>query len=198
MITYLEGSIKDIDGRCITLLAGQVGYGILVVDPISLSIGQNISFFIRLVWHQEEGPQLYGFLDKQERVVFDLVTSCSGCGPKIALATLETMKPGIFIRAVEEHDTALLSSISGVGKKKAESMVLYLKDKVAKLISKGFIVDNQSSLSVLKDVSGVLASLGYSQKEITAATAWAREELSLHASFDEYLKKALAYLSKQL
>lgn len=197
MIAYLEGVIKEIDNQLVIININGVGYGVSVINNSSFIVGATISLYIRLCWHQDEGPILYGFKSKDERVVFDLITSCSGVGPKIGLAALEVMSPDVFLQAIIEKDIKLLSTVSGIGAKKAESMILQLKDKVAKLIDEGFQIKEAAGLGAFKDLSGVLTSLGYSQKEISPAIDYAREQLPASSSFDECLRKALSYLSKK-
>ena len=85
-------------------------------------------------WNQDNGPTLYGFNSILEKTVFLLIISCSGIGPKIGLAVLHHLEPATFVQAIIEENIKVLSSISGIGAKKAEQICVALKHKVAKLL----------------------------------------------------------------
>lgn len=198
MITFLQGIVQCVEGNVVTLHVGDIGFGISVVDPHYFIVGEKAQIHVRLVWHQEDGPQLYGFKSAQQRTIFDLVTTCSGFGPKIALAVLQTMQPFDFISAIISNNKKILSSVPGIGEKKAEIMILQLKTKVKKLLETDFPLEEQKSLMNFKELSSVLLSLGYSQKEIAHATSYVNQNLSGNYSFDEYVRKALTFLAKKI
>ena len=201
MITFLRGIIKDINDSTLTLDVQGIGYGVTVCNSTAFIIGEKAELFIQLIWHQEQGPHLFGFTTHTEKTIFCLITSCSGFGPKAALAILQAMTPSAFIEAIELGNTKALSAVNGVGTKKAESIILHLKDKVHKLIQQGFCAaqSTTSSLSVsdIKNLTDVLNSLGYSAREISDALTYVRSQGSAYA-FDELLRKSLSFLSKRL
>ncbi len=151
-------------------------------------------------WNQEQGPSLFGFLSELEKTVFLLIISCSGIGPKIALAALGELTPAQFLQAIQEGNTKALSSVSGIGAKKAEQMILNLKDKVTKLIQTQGIIgtsDETNALAQWSNVTQVLQSLNYSKGEIEAAMRYIGKECAGRSlPFDELLRKALSFLSK--
>ncbi len=199
MITSLTGIVKEIAPRFIVIDIGGIGFGTWVADEQIFTLGQSTSVIIYFHWNQENGPQLYGFTHQAARVAFCLIISCSGLGPKIGLAVLASMTPQQFFQAIMLADTKALSSINGIGLKKAESMIMHLKDKVAKLSP----VDSQSfqgsRLTTIKEVSDALGSLNYSRQEITAALQYVKEQCEIEkCSFDELLRKGLSFLAKRL
>jgi Holliday junction DNA helicase RuvA len=133
VITFLEGKLTSaLPTQAIVDVSG-VGYEVFI--PLSSydelpSAGQPIRILTHL--HvREDAHVLYGFMTAAERDLFRLlVNNVSGIGPKLALAVLSGMSVTNFKAAVVNSDVALLSKISGVGKKTAERMVLELKDKV--------------------------------------------------------------------
>lgn len=78
----------------------------------------------------ETGPILFGFADSRERLLFRKLTSVKGIGGKIALSLLRSLTMGEFVGALQRGDTALLSSVPGVGKKTAERLCFELKGKL--------------------------------------------------------------------
>jgi holliday junction DNA helicase RuvA len=198
MIAYLSGKVKDFRQSSITLVVSGVGFLIHVPDQYNFQTDEDIFLEIYSHYNQENGYQFFGFKTKDEKNVFSLILGCSGVGPKIGLATLTMLSPSVFISAIMTEDLKTLSSIDGVGRKKAESIILQLKDKVSKvqLSSSSSIPQAASSI---KQLSEVLTSLGYGRQEISITIERLKEAQALNSkiSFDELVRKALALLSKK-
>jgi holliday junction DNA helicase RuvA len=79
---------------------------------------------------REDALQLFGFGDASERAFFRLLLGVSGIGPKLALAIVSAYPPEQLERAIASQDVALLASVSGVGRKTAQRIVVDLKDRV--------------------------------------------------------------------
>lgn len=198
MINSLSGIVKAIQPKCITLEPKNTGIGFAVFVPYEaqIALGTEVELFTTLQWHQEQGPLLYGFLSELERTIFLCIISCSGIGPKIGLAVLEAMTPEDFLQAIMQEEVKSLSAISGIGKKKAEQMILSLKDKVAKLVEKGVVLSSDSKLKQWQQVSEVLGSLNYSRQEITQVLSHLKTSVDASLPFDQLLRKALSHLSR--
>ena len=80
---------------------------------------------------KEDGWALFGFDQPGERTVFQRLLGASGFGPKLALATLSALGPERTVRSIRERDLTALSSVSGIGRKKAERLVVELQDRFA-------------------------------------------------------------------
>src|SRR3954469_7049039 len=133
MITFLNGKlVAALPTQAIVDVNG-VGYEVLI--PLSSydklpAVGQPIHILTHLAV-REDAHILYGFMTAAERDLFRLlVNNVSGIGPKLGLAVLSGMSVSNFKAAVVHSDVAVLSKISGLGKKTAERIVLELKDKV--------------------------------------------------------------------
>jgi Holliday junction DNA helicase, RuvA subunit len=118
----IDGAVVDVGGvglsvQCTpaTLAALRVG------DPAHLPT----SLIVR-----EDSLTLYGFADEDERVVFELLQTASGIGPRLALAVLATHTPNGLRRAVAAEDLNALMKVSGIGRKGAQRLVLELKDRL--------------------------------------------------------------------
>ena len=103
-----------------------------------------------------------------------------------------------FLTAVQTGNEKALSSVSGIGPKKAEQMMVQLKHKVAKLIDSGITITGSPELEQRSDIAQVLKSLNYSKPEITAAMQHIQERYAgAHVAFDQLVRHALSFLSKK-
>ena len=78
-------------------------------------------------WNAENGPSFYGFTTPFDKTVFTHIMQCPGIGPKIALTALASIGASGILEAIQCGDIKRLSSINGVGTKKAEQIILHLK-----------------------------------------------------------------------
>ena len=140
MIAYVRGRLaaKSAD-RVVVETAGGVGYEVTVPLGVMARLpgaGTEVTLATELVV-REDGWSLYGFLDESERRFFQRLTSVSGVGPKLAVAVMSALGVERGARAVREKNIALLSSVSGIGRKTAERLALELGDKVDEFVDGG-------------------------------------------------------------
>ena len=132
MIASLTGEITGRSGDLVVVLTdGGVGYEVAVPAGVLARLpadGKRTRLYTELVV-REDAWLLYGFDNPSERVVFQRLLGASGFGPKLALALLSALGPDRTVRAIRDRDLALLSSVSGIGRKKAERLVLELQDR---------------------------------------------------------------------
>jgi len=133
VIAHVRGRLaaKAAD-RVVVETAGGVGYEVVVPLGVMERLpppGAEVTLATELVV-REDGWALYGFLDEAERRFFQRLTSVSGVGPKLGVALLSALGVERGARAVRDKNIALLSSVSGIGKKTAERLALELSDKV--------------------------------------------------------------------
>ncbi len=196
MITFLEGSIEEKMPTRVVLNVGGVGYEIFV--PLSTSDGMPaVGEICRLLIHdcpREDQHLLFGFLRERERKAFLMLTGVSGIGPKLALTTLSGIPVQDFCHAVSAGDTRRLSSISGVGKRLAERMVVELRDRVLEIsdaISAGGVSPATTDRRGGDAVAALLA-LGYRAAEADRMVAVAIRSLDAEATVEHVIRKALA------
>lgn len=136
MIAALAGTLAERDGEAIVIQTpGGVGYEVTV--PLGVferlpAQGQPVALHTELVV-REDGWTLYGFDTAQERRVFQRLLGASGFGPRLALALLSALGPDRTVRSIQERNLAALATVPGIGKKKAERLVLELQDRFADL-----------------------------------------------------------------
>jgi Holliday junction DNA helicase RuvA len=146
MLAYLEGIIKERqNGEMIVLVGsgpqGFVGYQVKTPDhPRYETFIPGDRAEIYLYSHvREDAFDLFGFLSTHEKNLFTTLLAVSGVGPKMALGLLSHTDDVNLIDMILSEDKAGLTSISGVGKKTAERIVLELKDVIQKKIESGLL-----------------------------------------------------------
>lgn len=204
MIAHLRGTLveKSLD-RVVIECAG-VGYGVIVSLNTLAELPQP-GGEVTLRTHlsiREDAHVLYGFAGEAERRAFELCTSVSGIGPKLAIALLSTLRPEALADAVRAGDVARLSKTPGIGKRTAERIVVELKDRIDKAglgtVAGSKIAATPTAPGRLTGsaatVAGALVNLGYRADEAERA---AKEAVAAHegAPLEALLKEALRALS---
>jgi Holliday junction DNA helicase RuvA len=132
VIARVTGVLAERAGEAIVVETdGGVGYALTVPAGVAERLpapGARVSLYTELVV-KEDGWALFGFDRPVERMVFQRLLDASGFGPKLALAVLSALGPERTVRSILSRDLAVLSSVSGIGRKKAERLVLELQDK---------------------------------------------------------------------
>lgn len=200
MVDYFTGIVKEINEQEIVLDIGAIGITLQVAKSHAFAKDNPIKMYSYLHWNAENGPSMFGFSNVMERSIFKIIIGCSGIGPKIALAILADLGAQSFIHAISTGDDQALSKVSGIGKKKAEQIIVQLKHKVANLIETGTVdVSDMKEVAHFNDVSLALQSLNYSRIEIGRAMEFVKKNIKGEsATFDMLLRQALAYLAKQI
>jgi len=197
MISHLNGIIEHIDQNHVVIEVGNIGYHVKVPSSVLNRLpqaGEKIKLFtIQVV--REDDISLYGFLNKEERSLFSLFLSVSGIGPKLALALISGFSIERLVTAIAQGDIALLSSISGIGRKTAERIVVELKEKIGKayaLKPSEMTAGLKGDQLLVSDSISALIALGYSPRE--AREAIMRLNLEGAKSVEAVIKEALKAL----
>lgn len=197
MISHISGTIKSVSDQAIVVDMNGLGLNVAVAQESGYQVGCSVALYAYMHWNQEQGPSLYGFSSELEKAVFLMVIDCSGVGPKIGLAVLNSLGAERFLEILQSADERALSKVSGIGPKKAEQMIVQLKHKVGKLLDKGFKVTGSAQITNWQNVQEVLESLNYSRAETAATMRHLREsETDAALPFDNLIRKALSFLAK--
>jgi Holliday junction DNA helicase RuvA len=136
MIATLTGTLTEREGETVVIeTAGGVGYAVAVPLGVFERLpprGARCSLFTELVI-REDSWTLFGFDSAAERTIFQRLLSATGLGPRLALAILSTLGPDRAVRSIRGKDIAALSTVSGIGKKRAEKLVVELSDRFGDL-----------------------------------------------------------------
>jgi Holliday junction DNA helicase RuvA len=189
MIASLRGEITQIEDNALILEVSGVGLRVFVPKPLTtkFSSGEIVLLQTHLVV-RETDLSLYGFETASDRQLFLTLLGVDGVGPKLALAVLSTMTLDAVQRAVFSDEPDLLSRVPGVGKKTAQKMQLYLKDRLkpASGLEKFASMSDSDS-----EVLAALTALGYSVVE--AQTALQSLPKDAPDDVEEKLRLALGY-----
>ena len=133
MIVSLRGVVADADADKVVIETGGLGYGVLVPGRLASALSRRVGdeVFVHTYLHvRDDALQLYGFESPRERRFFVTLIGVSGVGPKVALAILSAYSVSDLETAVVRGDDKRFESISGIGRKLAQRLVIELKDKV--------------------------------------------------------------------
>ena len=131
MIYSLTGKISRIDENTIVVDTGTIAFEVIcsaytIFDLAQTNEPQTILTYLQV---REDGMTLFGFLNRQEKNLFNELIQVSGVGPRLAITILSGLSVDEIVRAVASGDVKLLSSIKGLGKKTTERIVLDLGTK---------------------------------------------------------------------
>jgi holliday junction DNA helicase RuvA len=197
LIAFIEGIVVTTRENSAIISVGGFGMEVLCPRPTleKCATGKPI----RLETHfqvREDGMTLFGFVDSDSLEVFRLLLSVSGVGPKLALAALSTYNTSVLATAILNEDDKMLSSISGVGKKTAERIVLELKNKFPAhltVTAKGNRPAPSSDNPQFVDAVEALVALGYREAQVRNVVAGLLE-VEAEAGADVLIRKALSKL----
>jgi Holliday junction DNA helicase RuvA len=160
MIAHLRGRLFSKQPGQAIVEAGGVGYDVTISVPTFTALpqeGAEVSLFIH-TQVREDILALFGFLDRQEKRLFERLITVSGVGPKLAVTILSGLNSERTVSAIRAQDHATLTLIPGVGKKLAERLVVELKDKLEDLATAPAVA---SVGPAADDVLSALLNLGY-------------------------------------
>ena len=192
MIAHLRGKlISKQPGQAIVEAAG-VGYDVTISVPTFTalpSLGQEASLHIH-TQVSEDQIALFGFLETEEKRLFERLITVSGVGPKLAIKILSGLSSDRTVQAIRGQDHAQLVRIPGVGRKLAERLVVELKDKLDDFAVAPAQVSVQGA--AVDDVLSALVNLGYqrlaAEKAIEQVVA---KERNLAGDFDGLFRGTL-------
>lgn len=202
MYDYIKGALTNksnsAKGFSITIETSN-GIGFLLEitgrDFNKLSQNEETKIYTVLI-HKEDKMSLCGFSQREDRDIFNILTSVSGVGSKMALTLLDEFQSSELIGFVIKGEYKELTRAKGVGPKLAQKIILELKDKLmnyqkSEPISVSTVQNNQN----IDDAITVLTSFGYEKNEIKTAITKAVTLVKENATAEEILKESLKVLS---
>ncbi len=200
MIASLNGilSHKSTD-HAVVDVAG-VGYRVVIsLNSFSRLPALNEKVFLWIhTAVREDDISLFGFVDEQERKVFQKLILVNGIGPRLALTILSGIGPRDLVDALHREDLARLTSISGIGKKTAERMILDLKDKLLGLLGEPLSSSSAGGGGfggrVYDEALSALLNLGYTRP--TAEKTLAGIKIGVDVPLEAVVRRALQSLSE--
>jgi Holliday junction DNA helicase RuvA len=144
MIEYIKGILTDLNPTEAVVEAAGIGYGIAITLPTySALVGKEASgdaaqnsepvkLYITEVI-REDTHEIYGFVTKAERQLFELLMTVSGIGAATARMILSAFSAEELRMLIATGNAKAMSKVKGLGTKTAQRIIVDLKDKALKL-----------------------------------------------------------------
>lgn len=169
MISSVRGKVLEIALDHAVVEVGGVGLEVRTTPATlaALRRGEEAQLATALVV-REDSLTLFGFADAHARQLFTLLTTVSGIGPRLAMATLSVLEPDALRTALADGNISALTQVPGIGRKGAERLIIELRDKVGALPNLGSPVANGAHTSngaVRHSVVEALLGLGFTGRQ---------------------------------
>jgi len=162
MIVAIDGRVVKKDTARVDIkLSSGITYGVFISLNTSYKItNENIELFIKEVI-KEDSYSMYGFIDNDEKVLFEQLIKLNGIGPKVAMNVCSTYTPNEFFNIIHLRDINAIKKISGIGPKVANRMILELAN---------VLVDADSEIlsSFFREATDALLGLGFNKSKISS------------------------------
>jgi holliday junction DNA helicase RuvA len=198
MIAFVRGQLAATTLAAAVVEVGGVGLQLHCTPNTlaALTVGELVRLPTSLVV-REDSLTLYGFLNEDEKTMFEMLQTASGVGPKVAQTMLAVMSPDSLRNAILNDDPKALTQVPGVGQKGAQRIILELKDRLTK---SGSAVASSAPTATANGWQGQvllgLTSLGWSQREAEAALAAVSADAGATPDVARMLRAALQTLGK--
>lgn len=210
MISYLKGILAakgelPTGGAYWVVDVQGVGYQVLTSERGAAQAGpveSPIQVFTSLIV-REDLMQLVGFLTREERELFEILSSASGVGVKVALAVMSALSVSEIAGAIVSGDHKRLTMAKGVGPKLAQKLTIELKDKLTQWRGSRFTgamaqaaegYQTLPDIPAIQEAETVLVSLGYSLHEVQTALLNLGKTIE-SAAAEDVLQQALKWLA---
>jgi len=192
MIAKLTGKIDEVFEDHAILDVSGVGYQVFASSSTLAHCRNVVSTSLFIETHvREDHIHLYGFLNIEDKQAFQHLQTVSGIGAKVALNVLSHLTPSDIQGAIDMKDKTIFSSVSGIGPKLAERMLLELKNKAFSMHATS-IISSTSKLdnNIIDDASQALVNLGISKNEAVTLVKNIMQN-SPNATIDQVIRTAL-------
>lgn len=168
MIDYIKGELTELTPALATVEAAGVGYGLNIsLNTYSAIQGKKDVKLYAYESIREDAYVLYGFVNKKEREMFELLITVSGVGPNTARMMLSSMSVQELCAAISTGNERVVKGIKGIGKMTAQRIIVDLRDKIVALgiadeIPAGGSVAMPVNNAVKDEAVSALTMLGFS------------------------------------
>ncbi|MBB64289.1 MAG: Holliday junction branch migration protein RuvA [Waddliaceae bacterium] len=175
MYDYIRGKVTRSTPLYTVLDVSGVGYRIAIPTNAfpKIDIGEELTLHVSFIV-REQSHSLFGFLNAEERDLFEVLLGVSGIGPKTALGVIGGLDAETLRLAVSDGNVATISKVPGIGKKTAERLILEIKDKLPKMfphLAENFAIQisNKKQSPIVRDAHSALTNLGYKDSAVEKA-----------------------------
>ena len=202
MYDYLKGiptdKRKTTKGTFVSIEVANIGYLLEVTERDFICVETSDSDILKLYIafiHREDAMNLFGFINKEARDIFQILLSVSGVGAKMAIALLNEFDICDLISLVIDGNFKELTRAKGVGPKLAQKIILELKDKLMRTELPRVTTTTLPQNQAIADAQLIMLSLGYENNEIEEALTKVISTVEDDSNPEEILRKALTCLS---
>jgi Holliday junction DNA helicase RuvA len=198
VIAFVRGEVAAVTLTSAVLEVGGVGLELMCTPGTlaTLRVGREATLPTSMVV-REDSLTVFGFLDEDEKQVFELVQTASGVGPKLAQAMLAVLSPDDLRAAVAAEDVKTLTRVPGIGQKGAQRIILELRDRIGAPVGAGGRTTPTPGGAPWRDqVQQGLVGLGWSAKEADKAIEAVADQAGPSPDVPALLRAALRTLSK--
>ena len=202
MIAFVRGTVAQVGLTSVVLEVGGVGLELHCTPGTLATLREGSTALLPTsMVVREESLTVFGFLDEDEKQVFEMLQTASGVGPKLAQAMLAVHSPDDLRRAVTQEDVRALTQVPGIGQKGAQRIILELKDRIGVpgTVGPGRVAPAAAPQDAWRaQVHAGLVGLGWSAKEADKAVETVAPDAGDTAAPDVagLLRAALRTLSK--
>ncbi len=197
MIRFIKGIFHPSpDGSVIIETASGLGFEVNIPANSALykhMEGETVKVHTSMIV-KEDDVSLYGFSDRENLELFELLITVNGVGAKAGMAIMSALPPSELKRAIAGGDAKSISRANGVGKKTAERIILELKDKVGSfddLDAGQFDEVFSTAGDERSEAVAALIALGYTKNEAASAVGKVKDD---SLTCEAYIKQALKNL----
>jgi Holliday junction DNA helicase RuvA len=198
MIAFVRGEVAAVTLNSAVLEVGGVGLELMCTPGTlaTLRVGRTATLPTSMVV-REDSLTIFGFVDDDEKQIFEIAQTASGVGPKVAQAIVAVMSPDDVRRAITTEDVKALTRVPGIGQKGAQRIILELKDRVGPPVGVHHPAAAAAPAAPWRDqVQQGLIGLGWSAKESEKAVDAVAPEAGEAPDVGALLRAALRTLSK--
>ena len=197
MTDYVSGKVEELNPTQVVIDNNGIGYRFEIsLQTYALLEGKGSArIYMQNQVNQRDGSEVsYGFASKDERALFQLITSVSGMGAASARMVLSSLSADEFRQAVLSENVNLIKSVKGIGLKTAQRLVLELKDKiVGGEGSDTTVLFNTNTNETMEEASTALVLLGFNKANVQKAIQQIIKNKP-DSSVEEIIKTALKML----
>jgi len=198
LIGFIKGKLAIKSTEYVLVDVNGVGYQIFISPKTLLNLPKegNEIIFYTYTYLRDDSLRLYGFLNKEDKKMFENLLQISGIGPKAALAVHSVFNSNEFKEAILNQDVDLIRTIPGVGKKTALRLILELRGKLElpelEKITRAEIPEKV--LVIMKEAKQALRNLGFKPSEINESLEGFPTEGEEEITVEKFIRYALKSL----
>ena len=195
MLDYIKGTIEEATPTYVVLDNRGMGYmlniSLTTYETLQSACRGEVKVYVYEAI-REDAHVLYGFAEKRERELFELLISVSGVGTNTARMILSSLPPQELETTIATGNAASLKSVKGVGAKTAQRIIVDLKDKI-NVVGTSLLDKVPMSNEVYDEAMAALTMLGFT-KQATQKVLNSLFKENPAMKVEEAIKKALKQL----